>query len=163
MKFDMVTRWARAICSRNGIVEETGVVPVLGDPEGIVWLARRLHGLGIPLQAGETVLAGSFTQPLIAVLAMSSTSILRPPPLTSVLSRSQLSEARCLRVRQRAQGHGMKFHDPRGERSGPTVPYELSATRAGPAHRVVRQRLPRSVSFFNSSVKQLSGSYPASP
>ena len=59
-------RWAGSICSRNGIVEETGVAAgVLGDPvEGIVWLARRLHGLGIPLQAGETVLAGSFTRPL---------------------------------------------------------------------------------------------------
>jgi len=59
-------RWAGAICSRNGVVEETGVAAgVLGDPvQGIVWLARRLHGLGIPLQAGETVLAGSFTRPL---------------------------------------------------------------------------------------------------
>ena len=37
-------------------------------------------GLGIPLQAGETVLAGSFTRPLIAVLATSFTSILRPRP-----------------------------------------------------------------------------------
>ena len=38
-------RWAGAICSRNGIVEETGVAAgVLGDPvEGIVWLARRLR------------------------------------------------------------------------------------------------------------------------
>ena len=59
-------RWAGAICSRNGVVEETGVAAgVLGDPvQGIVWLARRLYGLGIPLQAGETVLAGSFTRPL---------------------------------------------------------------------------------------------------
>jgi 2-oxo-hept-3-ene-1,7-dioate hydratase len=59
-------RWAGAICSRNGVVEETGVAAgVLGDPvQGIVWLARRLHGLGIPLQEGETVLAGSFTRPL---------------------------------------------------------------------------------------------------
>ncbi len=59
-------RWAGAICSRNGVVEETGVAAgVLGDPvQGIVWLARRLHGLGIPLQVGETVLAGSFTRPL---------------------------------------------------------------------------------------------------
>jgi 2-oxo-hept-3-ene-1,7-dioate hydratase len=31
---------------------------------GVVWLARRLHGLGIPLRAGETVLAGSFTRPV---------------------------------------------------------------------------------------------------
>lgn len=59
-------RWAGAICSRNGVVEETGVAAgVLGDPvQGVVWLARRLHGLGIPLQEGETVLAGSFTRPL---------------------------------------------------------------------------------------------------
>ena len=59
-------RWAGAICSRNGVVEETGVAAgVLGDPvQGVVWLARRLHGLGIQLQAGETVLAGSFTRPL---------------------------------------------------------------------------------------------------
>ena len=59
-------RWAGAICSRNGVVEETGLAAgVLGDPvEGIVWLARRLHGLGIPLEAGETVLAGSFTRPI---------------------------------------------------------------------------------------------------
>ena len=59
-------RWAGAICSRNRVVEETGVAAgVLGDPvQGVVWLARRLHGLGIQLQAGETVLAGSFTRPL---------------------------------------------------------------------------------------------------
>jgi 2-oxo-hept-3-ene-1,7-dioate hydratase len=57
-------RWAGAICSRNGTVEETGLdAGVLGDPvRGIVWLANRLHGLGIPLDAGETVLAGSFTR-----------------------------------------------------------------------------------------------------
>jgi len=59
-------RWASAICARNGVAEETGVAAgVLGDPvEGVVWLARRLHGLGIPLLAGETILAGSFTRPV---------------------------------------------------------------------------------------------------
>ena len=59
-------RWAGAICTRNGIVEETGLgAGVLGDPVmGIVWLANRLHGLGIPMEAGETVLAGSFTRPV---------------------------------------------------------------------------------------------------
>ncbi len=57
-------RWAGAICKRNGIVEETGLgAGVLDDPVmGVVWLANRLHGLGIPLEAGETVLAGSFTR-----------------------------------------------------------------------------------------------------
>jgi 2-oxo-hept-3-ene-1,7-dioate hydratase len=59
-------RWAGAICKRNGIVEETGLgAGVLDDPAiGIVWLADRLIGLGMPLDAGETVLAGSFTRPV---------------------------------------------------------------------------------------------------
>jgi 2-oxo-hept-3-ene-1,7-dioate hydratase len=59
-------RWAGAICTRNGIVEETGLgAGVLGDPvTGIVWLANRLNGLGIAMEAGETVLAGSFTRPV---------------------------------------------------------------------------------------------------
>jgi 2-oxo-hept-3-ene-1,7-dioate hydratase len=59
-------RWAGAICKRNGTVEETGLgAGVLDDPVmGIVWLANRLHGLGISLVAGETILAGSFTRPL---------------------------------------------------------------------------------------------------
>lgn len=59
-------RWAGAICSRNGVVEETGLgAGVLGDPvEGVVWLANRLQRLGIELAAGETILAGSFTRPI---------------------------------------------------------------------------------------------------
>ena len=59
-------RWAGAICRRNGSVEETGLgAGVLDDPVmGVVWLANRLHHLGIPLAAGETVLAGSFTRPV---------------------------------------------------------------------------------------------------
>ena len=59
-------RWAGAICKRNGTVEETGLgAGVLDDPVmGIVWLANRLHHLGIPLRAGETILAGSFTRPV---------------------------------------------------------------------------------------------------
>jgi 2-oxo-hept-3-ene-1,7-dioate hydratase len=59
-------RWAGAICCRNGIVEETGLgAGVLGDPVmGVVWLANRLHHLGIALEAGETILAGSFTRPV---------------------------------------------------------------------------------------------------
>jgi 2-oxo-hept-3-ene-1,7-dioate hydratase len=59
-------RWAGAILRRNGIVEETGLgAGVLDDPvQGVVWLANRLHGLGITLGAGETILAGSFTRPV---------------------------------------------------------------------------------------------------
>jgi 2-oxo-hept-3-ene-1,7-dioate hydratase len=63
---DGALRWVGAICKRNGAVEETGLAAgVLDDPvEGVVWLANRLHGLGVELEAGETVLAGSFTRPL---------------------------------------------------------------------------------------------------
>jgi 2-oxo-hept-3-ene-1,7-dioate hydratase len=59
-------RWAGAICSRNDIVEETGLgAGVLNDPVvGVVWLANRLRGLGVALEAGETILAGSFTRPI---------------------------------------------------------------------------------------------------
>ncbi len=59
-------RWAGAICYRNGVVEETGLgAGVLDDPVmGIVWLANRLQRLGIALEAGETILAGSFTRPV---------------------------------------------------------------------------------------------------
>lgn len=59
-------RWVGAICTRNGQVEETGLAAgVLDDPVlGVVWLANRLHALGIPLLAGETILAGSFTRPV---------------------------------------------------------------------------------------------------
>ncbi len=59
-------RWAGAICYRNGVVEETGLgAGVLDDPVmGIVWLANRLQTLGIALDAGETILAGSFTRPV---------------------------------------------------------------------------------------------------
>jgi 2-oxo-hept-3-ene-1,7-dioate hydratase len=59
-------RWVGAICSRNGVVEETGLgAGVLNDPVvGVVWLANRLRGLGVALEAGETILAGSFTRPV---------------------------------------------------------------------------------------------------
>ena len=69
-----------AICSRNGIVEETGVAAgVLGDPvEGIVWLARRLHGLGIPCRQARPCWRVHSPGHLIAVLATSFTSILQP-------------------------------------------------------------------------------------
>jgi 2-oxo-hept-3-ene-1,7-dioate hydratase len=59
-------RWVGAIMKRNGIVEETGLAAgVLDDPAmGVAWLANRLHSIGVPLAAGETILAGSFTRPL---------------------------------------------------------------------------------------------------
>jgi len=62
----MDLRWLGALGSRNGVIEETGVAAgVLGHPaEGIVWLARRYHEQGLSLEAGQIILAGSFTRPI---------------------------------------------------------------------------------------------------
>jgi len=59
-------RWVSALGSRNGIIEESGVAAaVLGHPaQGIVWLARRYHEQGLTLEAGQIILAGSFTRPI---------------------------------------------------------------------------------------------------
>jgi len=59
-------RWVSALGARNGVIEETGVAAgVLGHPaEGIVWLARRYSEQGLTLQAGQVILAGSFTRPI---------------------------------------------------------------------------------------------------
>ena len=65
--FDL--RWAGAILSKNGVVEETGLAAgVLGHPAiGIAWLANKLAAHGESLIAGEILLAGSFTRPVLAV------------------------------------------------------------------------------------------------
>ncbi|MGK3123751.1 2-oxo-hept-4-ene-1,7-dioate hydratase [Candidatus Pantoea formicae] len=61
-------RWMGAIVSRNATVEETGLgAGVLNHPaRGIVWLARRLAQYGEQIEAGQTVLAGSFIRPVEA-------------------------------------------------------------------------------------------------
>lgn len=60
--------WVGAILRQNGAVEETGLAAgVQGHPAvGIAWLAQKLAPWGEGLQAGEVVLAGSFTRPAIA-------------------------------------------------------------------------------------------------
>ncbi|MEM9606308.1 MAG: 2-oxo-hept-4-ene-1,7-dioate hydratase [Actinomycetota bacterium] len=59
-------RWVSALGYRNGTIEETGVAAgVLDHPaRGIVWLARRYAEQGLALEAGQTILAGSFTRPI---------------------------------------------------------------------------------------------------
>lgn len=59
-------RWVSALAYRNGIVEETGVAAgVLDHPaRGIAWLAQRYHEHGLTLEAGQSILAGSFTRPI---------------------------------------------------------------------------------------------------
>jgi 2-oxo-hept-3-ene-1,7-dioate hydratase len=61
-------RWVGAIMHRNGVIEETGLAAaVLNNPaNGVAWLARRLAPFGEYLEAGEIVLAGSFTSPQFA-------------------------------------------------------------------------------------------------
>jgi len=63
---DVDLRWVGALASRNGIIEETGLAAgVLGHPAtGIVWLARRYVEHGMRLEAGQVILAGSFTRPI---------------------------------------------------------------------------------------------------
>jgi 2-oxo-hept-3-ene-1,7-dioate hydratase len=60
--------WCGAILRLNGAVEETGLAAgVQGDPAiGIAWLAHKLSAWGERLEAGEIVLAGSFTRPVAA-------------------------------------------------------------------------------------------------
>lgn len=60
--------WAGAILRQNGVVEETGLAAgVQGHPAvGIAWLAQKLAPWGECLEAGEVVLAGSFTRPVAA-------------------------------------------------------------------------------------------------
>ncbi|MFC3580058.1 2-oxo-hept-4-ene-1,7-dioate hydratase [Sphingomonas hylomeconis] len=63
---DVDIRWVGATLSKNGIIEESGVsAAVMGHPAaGIAWLANKLAPLGGRLEAGEIVLAGSFTRPV---------------------------------------------------------------------------------------------------
>ncbi len=62
--------WCGAILRQNGVVEETGLAAgVQGHPAiGVAWLARKLAPWGEGLEAGQTVLAGSFTRPIPAKL-----------------------------------------------------------------------------------------------
>lgn len=59
-------RWIGALLFVNGQIEETGIAAgVLGHPaQGVAWLANRLAAHGEYLEAGEVVLAGSFTRPV---------------------------------------------------------------------------------------------------
>lgn len=59
-------RWVPGVLSRNGEIEETGVAAgVLGHPAtGVAWLANTFAQHGARLEAGEIILAGSFTRPM---------------------------------------------------------------------------------------------------
>ena len=59
-------RWVPALLYRNGEIIETGVAAgVLDHPAtGVAWLANKFHHHGARLEAGEIILAGSFTRPM---------------------------------------------------------------------------------------------------
>ena len=55
-------RWVAALLERNGTIEESGVAAaVLNHPgHGVAWLADKLAGHGVALEAGQVILSGSF-------------------------------------------------------------------------------------------------------
>src|ERR1700730_11500655 len=65
---DVDLRWVAALCYRKNIIEESGVAAaVLNHPaNGVAWLANKLAPFDLALEAGEVILAGSFTRPVYA-------------------------------------------------------------------------------------------------
>jgi 2-oxo-hept-3-ene-1,7-dioate hydratase len=59
-------RWIGALCFRNGQLEETGLAAgVLNHPAtAVAWLANKIAPLGLALESGQVVLAGSFIRPI---------------------------------------------------------------------------------------------------
>lgn len=59
-------RWVSALLYRNETIEESGVAAaVLNHPaSGVAWLANKFAHHGDRLEAGEIILAGSFTRPM---------------------------------------------------------------------------------------------------
>ena len=61
---DVDLRWVAVLCRRNNVIEESGVAAaVLNHPaNGVAWLANKLASHGVALEAGQVILAGSFTR-----------------------------------------------------------------------------------------------------
>ena len=61
-------RWVGAMLFKNGVIEETGLAAgVLNHPAtGVAWLANKIAAHDEGLNAGDVVLAGSFTRPTTA-------------------------------------------------------------------------------------------------
>ncbi len=66
---DVDLRWVGALLHKNGVIEETGLAAaVLNHPAtGVAWLANKIAPYGEQLNAGDVVLAGSFTRPTPAL------------------------------------------------------------------------------------------------
>ena len=67
--YDVDLRWAGAMLYKNGVIEETGLAAaVLNHPaNGVAWLVNKIAPHDEQLNAGDIVLAGSFTRPTAAV------------------------------------------------------------------------------------------------
>jgi 2-oxo-hept-3-ene-1,7-dioate hydratase len=67
---DVDLRLVPGILYRNAEIEETGVsCGVMGHPaNGVAWLANKLAELGVTLEPGQMLLAGSFVRPVWAQL-----------------------------------------------------------------------------------------------
>jgi 2-oxo-hept-3-ene-1,7-dioate hydratase len=65
---DADLRWIGALCYRNGQLEETGLAAgVLNHPAtAVAWLANKIASIGLALEPGQVVLAGSFIRPIEA-------------------------------------------------------------------------------------------------
>lgn len=63
---DADLRWIGALCFKNGQLEETGLAAgVLNHPAtAVAWLANKIAPLGLALDPGQIVLAGSFIRPI---------------------------------------------------------------------------------------------------
>ena len=66
---DLDLRWVGAMLFKNGVIEEPGLAAaVLNHPAtGVAWLANKIAPHDEQLNAGDVVLAGSFTRPVNAV------------------------------------------------------------------------------------------------
>ncbi len=89
VKVDAVDlRWCGALLYRNGVIEESGLAAaVLNHPaNGVAWLAGKLAQHDEGLEAGDVVLAGSFTRPV----AMSRSDVFHADygPLGSISLRT---------------------------------------------------------------------------
>lgn len=67
---DVDLRMVPGILYRNTEIEETGVsCGVMGHPaNGVAWLANKLADLGVSLEPGQMLLAGSFVRPVWAAV-----------------------------------------------------------------------------------------------
>jgi 2-oxo-hept-3-ene-1,7-dioate hydratase len=65
---DVDLRWVSALLYVNGVIEESGVAAaVLNHPaNGVAWLANKLAAYEVGLEAGQVIMAGSFTRPVFA-------------------------------------------------------------------------------------------------